>query len=91
VRFDRRVAVLSLAAAVATFCVVQDRVTAAGARRYVAMQRAAIAAGEAPVAIDAVMIPAVRSSVRLALAWSVGVAAAGLAGATVLARRGGRG
>ena len=35
----RLVSVLALLSGLAVFCVVQDRVTAAGARRYVAMQR----------------------------------------------------
>jgi hypothetical protein len=83
----RRVVVFTLAAAVATFCVVQDRVTAAGARRYVATQRAALAAGEPPVNIDKVMDPAIRRSVLRGLAWSGSVALAGLAGAALLAPR----
>jgi ABC-type spermidine/putrescine transport system permease subunit I len=56
----------------ATFAIVQDRVTAAGARRYAATARQAIADGNKSVTIEEVMAPAVRSSVR----W--GVASAGL-------------
>lgn len=86
-RAARRLAVFSLAAAFAVFLFVQDRVTAAGARRYVALQRAA-AAGRGPaVTIDEVMRPAVAHSVRQGLLWASVVAGAGLASAAVLARR----
>ena len=56
---------VTLLAAVVAFCVVQDRVTAAGARRYVAAQRQALAAGTAPVGVDQIVRPAVRRSVQL--------------------------
>lgn len=64
-----------LAAALAAFCIVQDRVTADGARRYVALQREALAGGGAAVTVDEVMQPAVDRSVRQ------GLLAAGIAGA----------
>ena len=66
-------------AALAVFCVVQDRVTADGVRRYVTAQRAAAAGQRPPVTIDEVMRPAVRNSFERALWSSGGVAAAGLA------------
>ncbi len=85
--FDRRVAVFSFAAAVVTFAVVQDRGTAAGARRYVTMQRAAIAGDGPAVTVDEIMEPAVRASLREGLCWAGGVTAAGLASAAAAARR----
>jgi hypothetical protein len=84
---DRRVAVFAFVAAIVTFCIVQDRVTAAGARRYVALQRAAIAGTGPAATIDEVMSPAVRRSVRAGLAWAGGVGAAGLTAAAAVARR----
>jgi len=68
---------VSVAAAIAVFLVVQDRVTADGAREYVARQRAA---GQTPVVtIDEVMVPAVSRSVRAGALWGAVVLAAGLA------------
>ena len=87
---DRRVAVFAFAAAVVAFCVVQDRGTAAGARRYVSLQRAALAGRGPVVTVDEVMIPAVRRSVRDGLLWGGAIGAVGLAGAAA-ARRTGRG
>ncbi len=74
--------VLTLLAALVVFCVVQDRITAAGAREYVRLQRAG-----APVTVDDVMKPAVRRSVRQALLWSALVVGSGLTGAAIVARR----
>ena len=69
----------SVAAAIAVFLVVQDRVTADGAREYVARQRAA-GVGQTPaVTIDEVMVPAVSRSVRAGALWGSVVLAAGLA------------
>lgn len=79
-----RVVVFTLAAALVVFCVVQDRVTAAGARRYVTLHQVA---GGSAVTIDEVMRPAVRQSVREGLLWSGIVTAAGLGAAAVVARR----
>ena len=78
----------TVVAAVIVFCAVQDRVTAAGARRYVALQREAAAGGRAPVSVDDIMRPAIARSVRNGLAWSGGVVAAGLIVAAVAGRRG---
>jgi hypothetical protein len=83
-----RLALLTLLAAVAVFCVVQDRGTAAGARRYVALQRDAIAGRGAPVTIDGVMRPAIADSVRRGLGWGAAVMMAGVAVTAVAGRRG---
>jgi len=64
-------------------------VTAAGARRYVALQRVALAHAGPPVSVDAVMGPAINSSVHQGFAWGGGVLAVGLATAAVVARRNG--
>jgi hypothetical protein len=86
-----RAVVFAFVAAIVVFCVVQDRVTAAGARRYAALPRAALAGTGPPVTVDEVMSPSVRSSVRQGLLWSSGMAAVGLAGAAAVARRTRRG
>jgi hypothetical protein len=78
---------LTLALALAVFCIVQDRVTAAGARLYVALQKAALAQGGPAVTIDGVMQPAIARSVRLGLVSSGAVVAAGLGVGLVLRRR----
>ena len=72
------------ALALATGAFVQDRVTAAGARRYVSIQREAAAAGTEGVTIESVMAPAIRSSVRWA---AVSGGAVLLLGLGVAARR----
>jgi len=65
VRVTRRaIVLLTCAIAVATFAIVQDRVTAAAARRYAATARQAIATGAKGVTIEEVMAPAIRRSVR---------------------------
>ena len=66
----RLIIAATIVAALLVFCVVQDRVTAAGARRYVSQQREALAGRGRAVTIDEVMTPAVRSSVRQAFFWS---------------------
>ena len=73
--------------AIAVFCVVQDRVTAAGARRYVALQRDALAGHGRPVTVDEVMQPAIDRSVRLGLMSSGAVAGLGVAAGLVLRSR----
>jgi hypothetical protein len=82
-----RVVVFAFVAALVVFCIVQDRVTAAGAREYVRLQRAAVSGTGHPVTVDEVMKPAVRRSVREGLLWSVVVMGGGLVGAVVVARR----
>jgi hypothetical protein len=86
-----RVLWLTAAAAVAVFCIVQDRVTAEGARRYVALQRAALAGRGPAVTIDEVMRPAVDRSVRLALVSSGAVAVLGAAAGLAVGRARDRG
>jgi hypothetical protein len=77
----------ALMAAFVVFCVMQDRITAAGARQYVALQRAAWAGQGAPVTIAAIVEPAVSRSVRVALMWSGLVFLLGAGAAGTLARR----
>ena len=79
-----RVVVFTLVAAFVVFCIVQDRVTAAGARHYVMLHAAP---GGSSATIEAVMRPAVRRSVLDALWWSGVVAIVGFAAAGVVARR----
>lgn len=86
----RRLVVFTFVAAVAAFCVVQDRVTAAGAQRYARDAMAAIARHERVTPVDVVMEPAIQRSVRLGLAAGGTVLAAGL-GAAALVVRSGRG
>lgn len=74
-------------AAIVVFCIVQDRLTAAGAREYVRLQRAAMAANRTPVMVDDIMKPAVRHSVLEGLLWSGVVLGSGCAVAAVVARR----
>ena len=84
-----RRAVLAIAVAVASvvFCIVQDRVTAAGARQYVERQRAAAAGQQAAVTIDEIMRPAVRRSVAQALMWSAVVLVMGTSAAFAMRER----
>ncbi|MGH9256890.1 MAG: hypothetical protein ACRD3C_20195 [Vicinamibacterales bacterium] len=63
----RAIVLATIAAALVAFLVVQDRVTAAGAGRYVALQRRAQSGQGPPVTIDEVMTPAVQQSVRAGL------------------------
>jgi hypothetical protein len=79
--------VFSFVAAVVVFCVVQDRLTARGAREYVRRQQAAFAGTGPAVTIDQVMKPAVRRSVLAGFRWSGVVMAAGLVTAGVVSRR----
>jgi hypothetical protein len=78
---------VTFAAALVIFAVVQDRVTASGARQYVALRHAESAGGSGSVTIDEVMSPAVERSVRQGLAWSGGVVAAGLLASRIGAQR----
>ena len=84
----RRLVVVTGVAAFVVFCIVQDRVTAAGASRY-ALQALAAIDGHQPVAsIDSVMRPAIRQSVKLGLASAGLVLVTGLGTAAVLSRMG---
>lgn len=73
-----RLATLTCAAAALAFVVVQDRGTSAGARQYVVMYHAAAAGGAPFPAIDEVMQPAVRRSVRQGLLAAGAVLAGGV-------------
>ncbi len=64
-------------AALAAFCIVQDRITAEGARRYAALQRAALAGRGNRVTIEEIMRPAIERSVRLGLLAAAGVVIVG--------------
>ena len=78
---------IAVLAALVVFAVVQDRITAAGARRYVAIQRDAIAGRAQPVTVDEVMRPAIQRSVQQGLIWGGLVLAAGVALAGATTRR----
>ena len=82
----RTIVLTAIAAAVAVFLVVQDRVTAAGARRYVALQREAIARRAAGVTIDGVTVPAVERSIQQGLMSGGVVLVAGLVAAAFTSR-----
>jgi len=81
-----RLAVFTFVAAGVVFCVVQDRVTAAGVRQYVALHRAAIAGGGPVVGLEDVMAPARRRSAQQGLAWGGATWAAGIASAAIIRR-----
>ena len=83
----RAILVLTALAALVVFAVVQDRITADGARRYVAIQRDALAGRAQPVTVDEIMRPAVQRSVQQGLTWSGLVLAGGLTVAGAVARR----
>jgi hypothetical protein len=68
---------VTVLAALAVFCIVQDRMTAEGARRYVALQREALAGRGNRVTIDEIMRPAIERSVRLGLLAAGGVVMVG--------------
>jgi hypothetical protein len=86
-RRARAILVVTAVVAFVTFCVVQDRVTAAGARRYVRLQREALANGGPQVTIDEIMRPAIDRSVRQGLAWAGMVAGVGVAAALAVQRK----
>ncbi len=81
---------MTFVVAVAVFAVVQDRVTAAGAREYVRLQSAAEQGAGVPVTIDQVVAPAVAAATRQGFTSSGGVMAIGLTLSAVLSRRRGR-
>ena len=83
----RRLVVFTFVAAFAAFCVVQDRVTAAGATQYGEQALAAIARHEPVVAVDVVMRPAIERSVRLGLASAGAVLMVGFGAAAAVWRR----
>ena len=86
-----RAVVFTCIAAIVVFAVVQDRRTAAGVARYVALHREPASAEAtvgraAGVTIDEVMQPAVKDAVRQGALWAGAVLATGLSG-TLIARR----
>jgi hypothetical protein len=83
----RAILMVSAVAALVVFAAVQDRVTAAGARRYVALQRDAIAGHGRAVTVDEVMRPAIERSVHQGLMWGGAVLVAGASVAGVVSRR----
>lgn len=83
----RAVLVATAIAAVVVFAIVQDRVTAAGARRYVALQRDALAGRGQPVTVDQIMRPAVAHSVQEGLMWGGAVLVTGVSFAGVVSAR----
>ena len=83
----RAVLVITALAAVVVFAVVQDRVTAAGARRYVALQRDALAGRGQLVPVDQIMRPAIARSVQQGLMWGGVVLVAGVSLAGVMSTR----
>ena len=84
----RGIMVFTCIAAAMAFCGVQDYVTNQGARRYVELQRAAMAGQGPAVTIDEIMHPAVVQSVREGLLWGGVVMATGWGAARIIARRG---
>jgi hypothetical protein len=89
-RGPRTILMIAAILAVVVFSVVQDRVTAGGARQYVELQRAAAEGQRTPVTIDEIMRPAVRRSVAQASVWSAVVMVTGAITAGMVGRRGGR-
>ena len=74
----RTVVLATCFAALVVFAVVQDRITAAGARRYVTLQRDSLAGRGQPVTIDDVMGPAINRSVQQGALWGGLVLVTGL-------------
>jgi len=83
----RAIVIATAIGALAVFAVVQDRVTADGARRYVALQRNALAGRGPAVTIDEIMRPAIQRSVQQGLLWGGVVLALGLGVAGAMGRR----
>jgi hypothetical protein len=73
----RTVIAITFALAFAVFCIVQDRITAEGARRYVTLQREALAGRGPYVTIEEIMQPAIDRSVRGGLLAAGGVVVIG--------------
>ena len=83
----RWILVVTTLAALVVFAAVQDRITASGARRYVAIQRDALAGRTQLVTVDEIMRPAVRRSVQQGLIWGGLVLVVGIGVAGAVARR----
>jgi len=86
----RAILIATALTALVVFAAVQDRVTAAGARRYVALQRAALAGRGPAVKVDEIMRPAVAQSVHEGLLWGGVVLISGAGIAAVVAGTGHR-
>lgn len=86
----RAILIATAIAALVVFAVVQDRVTAAGARRYAALQRQALAGHGHAVTVDEIMRPAIERSVHEGFLWGgvVIVAGASVAGVVSTLRQG---
>jgi hypothetical protein len=82
----RAILIVTAIAAFVVFAFVQDRVTAAGARRYVAIQRDALAGRAQPVTVDEIMRPAIQRSVHQGLLWGGVVLVAGVGLAVAIGR-----
>ena len=80
----RGILIATALVAVVVFAVIQDRVTAAGARRYVALQRAALAGRGSRVTVDEIMGPAIAESVHEGLLWGGVVLVSGVGIAAVV-------
>jgi hypothetical protein len=87
----RAILIATAIASFVVFAAVQDRVTAAGARRYVVLQRAALAGRGRMVTVDEIMRPAVERSVRLGLMWGGVVLVGGVGLAAAASTRGAAG
>ena len=83
----RGILIATALVAVVVFAVIQDRVTAAGARRYVALQRAALAGRGSSVTVDEIMGPAIAESVHEGLLWGGVVLVSGVGIAAVVSAR----
>jgi hypothetical protein len=83
----RVILIVTALAALIVFAVVQDRVTAAGARRYATLQRDALAGRGHAVTVDEIMRPAIAQSVQQGLLWGGVVLVAGVSVAGVVGRR----
>jgi hypothetical protein len=83
----RGILIATALAAVVVFAVVQDRVTAAGARRYVELQRAALDGRGHAVTVDEIMRPAIAQSVRQGLLWGGVVLVGGMGIAAAVGTR----
>jgi len=82
----RQVIGLTVLAAFVAFCVVQDRVTAAGVSRYAVDALAALDRHQPVAPIDSVMRPAVRRSVGLGLGAAGLVLLTGFGAAAAVSR-----
>jgi hypothetical protein len=83
----RAIVIATALVALAVFCIVQDRVTADGARRYALLQRDAIGGRGPAVTVDEIMRPAIARSVQQGVIWGGFVLVAGLGAAGAVARK----